>query len=190
MATGTVVMHPPGGAVVPLDDPDALYEIIDGVRVETPPMSAFANLIAMRLYDEMRVVARSAARGTPTLETLFILDRQHRLGRRPDAAFISAERWPLDREVPEVGDWEVVPALCVEVTSPNDLYDEVMVKVQEYFEHGVNQVWIVWPLRRQVFVYRSPKDVTILTAEATLRADDILPGFEITLDELFSRKPA
>jgi Uma2 family endonuclease len=62
-------------------------------------------------------------------------------------------------------------------------------RVQEYFRYGVRQVWVVWPADRQVYVYRSPRDVTILTGDATLRADDILPGFEITLEELFSRKP-
>jgi Uma2 family endonuclease len=189
MAIDTVLLEPPDTAAVPLSNPDALYEIIDGVRVETPPMSIYSTLIGKRLYDRMNAVATRTARGTATIETMFLLDTERRQGRRPDTAFVSAERWPLDRDVPEVGEWEVVPDLCAEVTSPHDLLDDVLGKVQEYFQYGVRQVWIVWPADRQVYVYRAPRDVTILTAEATLRAHDILPGFEITLEELFSRKP-
>lgn len=189
MATGTVLMQPPGGPPLPPDDSDVLYEIVDGLRVELPPMSTFSNQIASRIDRRMAAVAAASGAGTVRMEDLFVLDVERGLRRRPDVAFVSKLRWPLDREVPDEGDWGVVPDLCAEVTSPHDLYNDVLGKVQEYFHYGVRQVWVVWPLRRQVYVYRSPRDVTILTGDATLRADDILPGFEITLEELFSRKP-
>jgi Uma2 family endonuclease len=54
-------------------------------------------------------------------------------------AFVSTERWPLERPIPEDGDWEVVPDLAVEVTSSHDLWDEVLAKMHEYFEKGVRQ---------------------------------------------------
>jgi Uma2 family endonuclease len=189
MATGTILTQPPGGSLSPLDDFEALYEVVDGLRVELPPMSTYSNQIASRIDRRMAAVMAASAAGTVRMEDLFVLDAERGLRRRPDVAYVSRLRWPLDREVPEEGDWDVIPDLCVEVTSPHDLLDDVLGKVQEYFRHGVRQVWVVWPADRQVYVYRSPRDVEILTGEATLRADDILPGFEITLEELFSRKP-
>jgi Uma2 family endonuclease len=189
MATGTVLMRPRGGRELPPDDSDALYEFVDGLRVELPPTSTFSNQIASRIDRRMAAAAANSAAGTVRMEDLFVLDAERELRRRPDVAFVSRFRWPLDREVPEEGDWRIVPDLCVEVTSPHDLLDDVLGRVQEYFRYGVRQVWVVWPADRQVYVYRSPRDVTILTGDATLRADDILPGFEITLEELFSRKP-
>lgn len=172
----------------PPDNVDALYEVVNGIRIELPPMSTWSNLIASRIYLRMAPAASEQRLGTACMENLFVLDPETDLRRRPDVAFVSAERWSLDREVPESGDWEVVPDLCVEVTSPNDLYDEVMGKVQEYFRHGVRQVWIVWPAERQVHVYGSPRDVLVLAGEDTLRSDELLPGFVVRLDALFRRE--
>jgi Uma2 family endonuclease len=84
----------------------------------------------------------------------------------------------------------LIPDLCVEVTSPNDLYDDVMGKMQEYFEYGVREVWVVWPPRRQVSVYRSPDDVTILKAGDQLTGGDLLPGFTTSVASLFHRTAA
>ena len=48
--------------------------------------------------------------------------------RRPDLAFVSAAKWPLDRLLPETGDWRIVPDLVVEVVSPNDVFQDVLSK--------------------------------------------------------------
>jgi Uma2 family endonuclease len=170
-------------------DEEPLYEIVNGIRVDLPPMSIYANMIAGVLFAEMRVSARVSRSGTPVIEALLILDELADLRRRPDVAFVSAARWPLDREIPEVGDWVVVPDLTVEITSPNDLFPEVLGKVHEYFTHGVLRVWVVIPEERQVYVYRSPTDVTILGIDQTLECE-LLPGFRLRLAELFQRTAA
>jgi Uma2 family endonuclease len=48
----------------------------------------------------------------------------------------------------------------------------------------VLRVWVVIPEERQVYVYRSPTDVTILGADQTLDCE-FLPGFRLPLSELF-----
>ena len=78
-------------------------------------------------------------------EMLFVLDAEHNLRRRPDVAFVSTARWPLDRALPETGDWDVVPDLAVEVISPNDVFKDVLAKVREYFHYGVQVVWVIAP---------------------------------------------
>jgi Uma2 family endonuclease len=169
------------------DEP--LYEVVNGQRVELPPMSIYANLIAKRLLLQIEHAAKEAEAGTATMEALLILDEESDLRRRPDVAFVSAERWPLDREIPETGDWVVVPDLAVEVTSPNDLFANVLAKVQEYFERGVREVWVVAPEEQQVYAYHGPADVRVLTADETLECD-LLPGLRVPLRELFQRSPA
>jgi len=170
-------------------DTEPLYEIVNGTRVDLPPMSIYANLIAGELFAEIRASSRNSRSGTPVIEALLVLDEITDLRRRPDAAFVSAARWPLDREIPEVGDWVVVPDLTVEVTSPHDLFPDVLGKVHEYFDHGVQLVWVVVPEERQVYVYRSPTDVQILGADQTLECE-LLPGFRVALAELFQRTSA
>ena len=69
--------------------------------------------------------------GLVVFETLFVLDRN--LNRRPDVAFVSLERWPLERDVPTSNAWEVVPDLAIEVVSPTNRTDDDMEKIEEYF---------------------------------------------------------
>lgn len=179
------------GAKAPdsIRDPEPLYEIINGIRVDLPPMSIYANLIAKRLLRRIDPLVEDAALGTATMEALLVLDESADLKRRPDVTFVSAERWPLEREIPAVGEWVVVPDLAVEVISPHDVFADVLAKVHEYFDHDVRQVWVVVPEEQQVYVYRSPTEVTILGAEQTLECN-LLPGLCVPLAELFRRSTA
>jgi Uma2 family endonuclease len=128
---------------------DALHEVVDGRRVEMPPMSAYATLIAARLAYRMGPLAESRRLGTVVPEMLFILDRARDIRRRPDVAFVSSSRWALDRIIPETGDWDVIPDLAVEVVSPNESFEELLGKVDEYFQSGVQRVWIVVPAQKK-----------------------------------------
>jgi Uma2 family endonuclease len=175
----------------PRVNPDeALYEVVNGQRVELPPMSAYSTFVASRFFLEAGPFAAEHGLGIVVAEMLFILDPERNLRRRPDVAFVSAERWPLDRPIPEEGDWQVVPDLAVEVTSSHDLWDEVLAKVHEYFEKGVRQVWIVVPKRQQVFVFESPTRVRILTTAEELDGENLLPGLRLPVARLFQRQTA
>lgn len=90
---------------------------------------------------------------------LFILDVTRDLRRRPDVAFVSAERWPLSHTFPETGDWNVVPDLAVEVLSPPDVVKDVLAKLREYFHYGVQVVWVIAPEEQQVYAYTAPTRV-------------------------------
>ncbi len=161
MSTATAL--PPVGTPTVVAQEEPLYEVVNGQRMELPPTSAYVTWIANLLTGYLRPVAVAGQRGTVVMEMLFVLDTINDLRRRPDVAFVSAQKWPLDRPLPETGDWEVVPDLAVEVNSPNDLFKDVVAKVMEYFRLGVRQVWLVVPSEKQVYVYDSPSQVRILT---------------------------
>lgn len=164
---------------------ESLYEVVDGRRVELAPMGAYATWIASRLDQRIGPFADERSLGTSVAEMLFILDKARNLRRRPDVAFVSAKRWPLDRPIPPTGDWEVVPDLAVEVVSPHDFASDVLAKVHEYFTCGVRMVWVIYPDERQAYVYSSPVQVRVQTTEAELDGGDVLPGFRIALSTLF-----
>jgi Uma2 family endonuclease len=182
MSTATL----PERTAPPVEEP--LYEVVHGQRVELPPMSAEATWIAGRLDQRLGPFAEDNRLGTVVPEMLFILDRETDLRRRPDVAFVSAERWPLDRNPPAVGDWEVVPDLTIEVVSPNDDMEDVLAKVGEYFDHGVRQVWVVVPGQQQVYVYDARAVVRIVAAPADLETP-LLPGWRLPLAALFRVPP-
>ena len=173
--------------VAPLVQDEHLYEIVDGRRVDVPPMSVYTTWLASRLQSRLGPYVEEHGLGTCVMEMLFILDAERNLRRRPDVAFVSAERWPLDREIPTTGDWDIVPDLAVEVISPNDLFQDVITKLHEYFHYGVRLVWAVVPEVQQVYVYDSPTQVHILTVRDTLTGGKILPDFHLPLASLFQR---
>ena len=169
------------------DEP--LYEVVNGQRVDLPPMSAYATWIAARLHGRLWPYTEKGL-GTSVTEMLFVLVAEHDLRRRPDVAFVSTARWPLDRALPETGDWEVVPDLAVEVISPNDVFKDVLAKVREYFHYGVQVVWVVAPEERQVYVYDSPTHVRILTGQDELTGGEVVPGFRMPLGHLLQHAAA
>lgn len=167
--------------------PDALYEVVDGQVVEIPSMSAYASLVATMLAGELLNYLRTNPIGRVIVENLFILEPVRDLRRRPDLAFVSVERWPADRPIPEEGDLDVVPDIAVEVLSPNDLIAVVMRKLREYFALGVREVWLVDPLMRQISGYTSPTQVRIHDENAELGGGPLLPGFRVPVGPLFRR---
>jgi Uma2 family endonuclease len=173
-----------GYADVHSDEP--LFEIIDGLRVELL-MSAQNVFLASRLLIRLGSLVDSKKLGTVVSEMLFELPLAGRSrSRRPDVAFVSFDRWPEDRPIPDRGEhWKVVPDLAVEFVSPNDESEELMEKLEEYFESGVRQVWVVYPRQRVVYVFDSLTDIHGLLDEAVIDGGLILPGVSIPVSVMF-----
>jgi Uma2 family endonuclease len=129
--------------------------------------------------------AHDANLGSVVMEMLFLLRSAPELKRRPDLAFVSAERWPLGKRVPRTEAWEVIPDLAVEVISQSNMADEVAGKIEEYFRAGVRRVWVVYPSTSKVQVYDSPTQVKILQPGDELKGDPLIPGFRLPLSVLF-----
>src|SRR5262249_21915542 len=149
------------------------------------PMGAYPTWIASLFHLALGSFARAHQLGRAACEALFTLDPKADLRRRPDVAFVSYQRWPRTRQVPETAAWDVVPELGVEVVSPNDLFEEVIGKVGEYFRAGVLLVWIVLPSEKQVYVYESPTRIQVLTGADQLDGGKVLPGLRLSVAPMF-----
>lgn len=101
--------------------------------------------------------------------------------RKPDVSFVSYSRLT---HIPR-GHIQVAPDLAVEVVSPNDLFSEVQVKVEEYLAAGVRMVWVVDPDTRTVVEYLLSGEVQRLRESDTLSGGTVLPGFCCTVTDLF-----
>lgn len=102
--------------------------------------------------------------------------------RGMDAAYISKVRHPARPR----GYLDVAPELIVEVISPNDRWKEIQDKLKEYFAIGVEQVWLIEPEDRTVFVYSALTEVIRLSEADTLHGEGVLAGFTLPLVELFA----
>jgi Uma2 family endonuclease len=169
---------------------EMLYEVVDGQRVELPPMGARESHLAMSLAGFLWSFARAQRRGRVETEMLFLLDVKTDLERRPDVAFVSYERWPRERPVPTSAAWQVCPNLAVEVVSPTNTAPEVLRQVREYFQSGAQRVWVVYPDEEQVYVYSSPTSIRVLDRTGELDGEEVLPGFRLLLSEVFEQEEA
>lgn len=106
----------------------------------------------------------------------------------PDVSFVEKQR--LDAAGETEGYWLGPPDLAVEVLSPSDRPSKVHKRIDSLFGYGVKQLWVVSPKKRTIAVYRSPSDSISFSGSDELEADDILPGFRLSLDQIFGPTPA
>jgi Uma2 family endonuclease len=182
MATVTEI---PYRATTPGPEPQGLYEVVGGRVVEKHPRGAADVEIASILQEWLAPFARSNRLGRAVTEMLFRIDPASGLERRPDVAFVSHDRWPLERRVPAEAAWQMVPDLAVEVVRATNSANDVQDILRDYFQAGVRQVWVVYPRHHLIQVYESPARVTILLAGDTLDGGVVVPGFRLPLATLF-----
>ena len=72
------------------------------------------------------------------------------------------------------------------IVSPSNTRAEIREKVLEYLAAGTRLVWVVEPRTRSVTTYRSRTDVKVLKGTDLLSGLDVLPGFRLSLNELFT----
>src|SRR5689334_14612746 len=112
---------PPLAPLPPPPKEEASYEIIDGQWVELPPMSVLAKVVANVLAGFINGFARAGGHGRAVVEVLFRLPLPRDRNRLPDVGYVSYDRWPRGRPIPERDNaWNVVPDLVSEVVSPTD----------------------------------------------------------------------
>jgi Uma2 family endonuclease len=166
-----------------LRDSEALYEVVNGEMVALAPMGAHEVWLASFLSIRLGGFVQLQNLGYVVVEMLFELGKG--LQRRPDVAYVSYQQWPRRRCIPRTNAWTVVPELAVEIVSLTNAFEEVVGKVSEYFTAGVQRVWIITPAEQRVYVYESPTQIKVVTVQEELRDEFLLPGFSLSLAELF-----
>jgi len=184
MATATD-LSTPGTRLIDNDDADTFYEVVNGQRIDVPPLGIFECFLAAQLVRFLGSFVAEKRKGRVVGEGLFLLDSATKLQLRPDVAFVSHERWPASRRVPFAESWSVIPDLAVEVVSKSNTADEIMNKMDEYFRAGVRVVWIVYPRQALVHVHTSLTSSRIVDRAGVLDGAPVLPDFRLPLSELF-----
>ena len=148
-------------------------------------MGAFETFLGSVLARLLGNFADAHQLGAVVSETLFLLDAEHNLQRRPDVAFVSYRRWP-DPTVPRANAWNVVPDLAVEIVSPTNMAEEMDGKITDYFRAGVSLVWVLYPESGRVYVYESPTKVTGVERTGELDGGAVLPGLRLPIEKIFA----
>jgi Uma2 family endonuclease len=104
--------------------------------------------------------------------------------RLPDVCFISWSKLKL-RRFPRAPIAPLVPDLAIEVLSPTNTHAEMERKLREYFAAGVRLVWYIDPELQSATIYNAPDSFHVVRVADTLDGGDVLPGFSLSLADLF-----
>jgi len=104
----------------------------------------------------------------------------------PDVSFITAGHVPAINSP-----LDLAPDLAVEVVSPSHTESDMRRKIRLYLNNGTRRVWMVYPDERVVVVHQKAADGSVsyreLREDQTLGGDDLLPGFNVVVLDLFPK---
>ena len=166
------------------DRPDVRIELVDGEVIELPGGTWLHADIVIHIFTIIHAYVRQHGLGRAYADGLtYLLLSDPDTMRIPDISFIPQERIP--ESGPTSSYARVLPALVVEVVSLGNTAAELRRRTRDYIEAGVSLVWIVWPDDQTVSVHAGSMNPTELTSTDTLDGGDVLPGFTVTVAELF-----
>jgi Uma2 family endonuclease len=158
-------------------------ELVDGVVVEKA-MGLRESILAIALSNFLRAFVLPRNLGFVTGPD-GMLRLAPGLVRIPDVAFVAWARTPNGR-IPEEPIPSLAPDLVVEVLSETNTGAEMARKIEEYLAAGVPLIWIVDPVTRTVSAHRGSERSLVFGENDVLSGEEVLPGFELRLRELFS----
>jgi Uma2 family endonuclease len=182
-------LYPPPGMAVERDlvllnnRANRLFELVDGILVEKPMgcyESLLAGLILTALNNYLKKHKLGKALGADG--ALRILSTRIRI---PDVSFLSWRRLP-EGKLPRMPIASLVPDLAVEVLSQSNTDKEMRRKLKEYFQAGVAVVWYIDPRTRTARIFTSVNRVRVVDENGVLEAGKLLPGFALSLGDLFA----
>lgn len=169
----TFVEHP--------ENVDKLFEFVGGEIVEVPP-NAYLSKVAGRISGEIFIYLKTNDIGHLTGE-----HGGYKIGHdryAPDVAFTSytTHSGELDKQ----GYHSTPPDLAVEVLSSDSNVENatLMVKIGNYLAVGT-VVWVVRPDKETIEVYQPGKAVETYRKKQTISGGDMLPDFELSIDDVF-----
>jgi Uma2 family endonuclease len=124
---------------------------------------------------------RRLARAFPELRATFA-------GRSyvPDVSVYRWERIPRTPAGEVANDFIEPPDIAVEIVSPEQRVNALIRRCLWYVEHGVCVALLVDPDDRSVIDFRQDAKPVVLVGADRIELGDLLPGFELTVDELFA----
>lgn len=159
-----------------------------GELIVMPPTGGTAGRKNRRLIQQLGIwTDRDGTGESFDSSTTFLLPNGAK--RSPDCSWVKLERWNALTPEEQDGFSPVAPDFVIELISPSDLknqrYEDLQQKMQEYLNNGVRLGWLIEPKAKTVEIYRRGQ-VVKLQHPKTLSGEDVLPGFILNLEPIWS----
>jgi len=179
-----------------LPDDGWRYEVVEGVLVRVAGSGAKATTVGRRLAARLGDYVDERDLGLVTGADGVFKFLGAETGLLPDAGYLASEHADLIAIADLSKPIPFPPDLAAEVASPSQGSDVMVAKARQYLRGGTALVWVLWPERGEVDVWR-PDDLRPryqdMRPSVTLRADagdaldgeGVVPGFSYPVAPLF-----
>lgn len=162
----------------------AIYELENGRLIIMAPPGDIHGAVESNLTTELKVQGERKGLGKVRCgEVALVLWRNPDRVVGADAVFIATQSLPI--RLSKEGYLETIPDLASEVLSKSDSKRAMRQKVKDYLKAGVKVVWVADPKTRRVTAYRPGKKPRVFREKDTLTVEDIIPGFQMPVREVF-----
>lgn len=160
--------------------PDYRMELVDGEIIVMSPSGYESDEVAFEIGRQIANWVRPRKLGRITGSSAgFILPNSDT--RAPDVSFVQADR--LRRSPRSFA--ELAPDLTVEVKSPTDSLPKLREKIDEFLSLGTKVGILVNPEQRWIEIRRLEQEPTTLQDGDFLTVPELLPGWQVLVDDLW-----
>ncbi len=160
-----------------LHDDGLKHELLQGEHIVLPPAKFDHNSLLHRLLRLLQPYVDQHQLGDVRVEAAFKLSADTWL--QPDISFIRTTHLRMPRPR---GYIEGAPALAVEVASESNTAAQLDRKIEQYFAHGAEEVWVAYPETRKIRIHFS--DGRSRTASEALESD-LFPDWSARVSAIF-----
>ncbi|MBI3980247.1 MAG: Uma2 family endonuclease [Chloroflexi bacterium] len=163
---------------------------------EEPPLELDSGMVTQKVSPK----GQHSALQDEVLEAINRFARPRRLARAfpelrttfggqscvPDVAVYRWNRIPVDRAGRIANDFLEPPDIAVEIVSPEQSTNAVVRRCLWYVANGVPVALLVDPVDESILVFRPEQPPKALRDSDQIDLTDVLPGFALTVGELFA----
>jgi Uma2 family endonuclease len=160
-----------------LHDDGLKHELLEGEHIVLPPPKSRHNTLQHRLLRLLQPYVDQHRVGDVRIEAGFKLSDETWL--QPDVSFLGTAQ--IERARPN-GYFEGSPAVAVEVASESNTAAQLDRKMEQYFAHDSEEVWVVYPETQKIRIHFP--DGSSRTASGALKSD-VFPGWSASLAAVF-----
>ena len=155
--------------------PEGRYEFVRGQIIEKNEKSQVESRILTVLTD--RTHAHQQGDVLIAERDVYVDDTRK---RRPDLAYYTQEQLLEIRK-----GLHPKTRFVVEVLSGSEAYQDVLDKIQDYFDAGTELVWYIIPGSQKIYAYTSPNELKGYLNTDVVSAAPVIPDFQFAVADLF-----
>lgn len=155
------------------------YEFIDGKIIPKKSMKqdeAFIASYLVRVFTQTKSYQRGDCL-MPKSDSYVSETRK----RVPDLTYFTAEEIQQMRQR-----IRVKSKFAIEILSDSESFEDVIEKVQDYFDAGGLLVWYIVPKQQKIYVYTNPDESKAYKGNEVISATPVLPDFQFEVSNMFS----